>query len=150
MDRIKVVIFEPGKPGKEEFIPNTLYAMQQIVGGYIESLKLTSDTVIICNEEGRLLGLPENRLGIVGTFFIAGDDGGDELISLNDEQVMFLTGKYAAVTVESHSRSDWLHPSPPAQPDNPPVGCADSPLYTRGPLAGTVSELEGTEQEVKA
>ena len=99
MERIRVVIFEPGKPGREEFIPNTLRAMQQVVGGYIESAHLTEELVIICNEEGRLLGLPDNQFGIRGTFFIAGDDGGEELISLSDDAVMFLTGQYVAVTV---------------------------------------------------
>ena len=86
MERIRVVIFEPGKPGREEFIPNTLRAMQQVVGGHIESVHLTRELVCICNEEGRLLGLPENRCGICGTFFVAQDDGGEELASLTREQ----------------------------------------------------------------
>lgn len=42
-------------------------------------------------EEGRLLGLPENRFGICGTFFVAGDDGGEDFVSLSREQVEFLT-----------------------------------------------------------
>lgn len=33
MDRIKVVIFEPGKPGRIDFIPNKLKNMQRVVGG---------------------------------------------------------------------------------------------------------------------
>ena len=86
MDRIKVVIFEPGKPGRIDFIPNKLKNMQRVVGGYIESAHLTRELVCICNEEGRLLGLPENRCGICGTFFVAQDDGGEELASLTREQ----------------------------------------------------------------
>ena len=86
MDRIKVVIFEPGKPGRIDFIPNKLKNMQRVVGGYIESVHLTRELVFICNEEGRLLGLPENRCGICGTFFVAQDDGGEELASLTREQ----------------------------------------------------------------
>lgn len=86
MDRIKVVIFEPGKPGRIDFIQNKLKNMQRVVGGYIESVHLTRELVCICNEEGRLLGLPENRRGICGTFFVAQDDGGEELASLTREQ----------------------------------------------------------------
>ena len=38
---------------------------------------LTEEKVIVCNEEGRLLGLPENRMGIRGTFIVLGrgEDG---------------------------------------------------------------------------
>lgn len=91
MDRIKVVIFEPGKAGRVDYIPNKLKNMQRVVGGHIESVHLTRDMVIICNEEGRLKGLPENRFGICGTFFVAGDDGGEDFVSLSREQVEILT-----------------------------------------------------------
>lgn len=90
MDRIKVVIFEPGKQGRVDYIPNKLKNMQRVVGGYIESFHLNRELVCICNEEGRLQGLPENRLGICGTFFIARDDGGEKLASLSRDQVNFL------------------------------------------------------------
>ena len=39
-------------------LPNTLKALQQAVGGYIEVVPLTEQLCVICNEESKLLGLP--------------------------------------------------------------------------------------------
>ena len=39
-------------------LPNTLKALQQAVGGYIEVVPLTEQLCVICNEEGKLIGLP--------------------------------------------------------------------------------------------
>ena len=65
--------------------------MQTIVGGDIEEIGLDDHTVLVCNEEGKLMNLQANRrVGrdvIAGTFFIAGDDGSEDLVSLTDEQV---------------------------------------------------------------
>lgn len=40
-------------------IANDLKALQEYVGGYIEVVPLTEQLALICNEEGKLLGLPE-------------------------------------------------------------------------------------------
>lgn len=60
-------------------IPNTLEALQAEVGGYIEAVTLDAETVIICNEEGRLLGLEPNitinEYPFVGTILVVGVDG---------------------------------------------------------------------------
>lgn len=59
--QITVIKKEPGKA--PEIIPlfeNSLSAFQNAVGGYIETVTFTTDFCIICNEEGRLLGLPYN------------------------------------------------------------------------------------------
>lgn len=74
---IKVYVKEPGKPLEARKIPNTLEAMQQTVGGYIETFTVATDLVIVCNEEGRLIGLPYNctisgGVDFVGTIFFAG------------------------------------------------------------------------------
>ena len=73
---ITVLKVEPGKSPETVTMPNTLDAMQKMVGGYIEVLPL-SDVSLVCNEDGKLMGLEGNRrLGndiIVGTFFLAGD-----------------------------------------------------------------------------
>lgn len=106
MNRIKVVIFEPGKPGRIDYIPNKLQNMQRVVGGHIETVHLCRDAVIVCNEEGRLQGLPENRLGICGTFFVARDDGGEELVSLTREQADFLTGQFVACMAETEPHGE--------------------------------------------
>jgi len=78
---VRVVIFEPDKPGRITEINNTLKDMQEIVGGYIETITLAGSTVIVCNEEGITLELPENRLGIYGTFFICRVKG-DKFVGL--------------------------------------------------------------------
>lgn len=90
-DSIRVVIVEAGKLPITQYIGNDLKSMQEVVGGYIEEVMLDDGTVLICNEEGKLRGLkPNRRVGndiIVGTFFIAGDDGSEDLVSLTDEQI---------------------------------------------------------------
>lgn len=77
MDKtIEVIIKEPGKAPYKKEISNKLYDLQKEVGGFIETVTIGSNLVIICNEEGRLIGLPYNctLLGIdfVGTIIIAG------------------------------------------------------------------------------
>ena len=42
-------------------IPNTLEALQAEVGGYIETVRLTTELLLIINEEGRLMDMPENQ-----------------------------------------------------------------------------------------
>lgn len=82
---ITVLKVEPGKSPETVTMPNTLDAMQKMVGGYIEVLPL-SDVCLVCNEDGKLMGLEGNRrLGndiIVGTFFLAGDTQSGDLCSL--------------------------------------------------------------------
>ena len=66
------------KPGCEPElidIDNTLAALQQEVGGNIETVSI-ADVVIVCNEEGRLCGLPYNcrfvGVDFVGTILVVG------------------------------------------------------------------------------
>ena len=68
---------------RDGIIPNTLEALQEQVGGYIETVQLVrGHAVMIVNEEGRLLHLTANPLasaiagvGIVGPALIVGVDG---------------------------------------------------------------------------
>ena len=94
--KITVVVVEPGKKPYVETIPASLKGMQDKVGGYIEAIYPFEEHVaIICNEEGKINGMPLNRalsnkeLGvydiIAGTFFIA-DCSGDSFGSLSEEQ----------------------------------------------------------------
>lgn len=66
-------------------ITPTLKNMQKIVGGYIETVKVMHDAVIVCNEEGRIKGLADNHSifldHFVGDVFICGCHG-DNLDSL--------------------------------------------------------------------
>lgn len=80
---MKVLVIESGKQPVVKEIGNTLKDMQRMVGGYIQAYYPWMDEVaIICNDEGKIMGLPLNRsiFGehgelvdiIAGTFFICG------------------------------------------------------------------------------
>lgn len=61
-NEITVLLVEPGKYPREIKIENTLKAMQETVGGYIEEYMPFDDEVaIICNEEGKMNGAELNR-----------------------------------------------------------------------------------------
>lgn len=96
-----VLIVEPGQAPVPVAIKNELAELQSIVGGYIEVTQPFADNIaVICNEEGKLLGLPANRSfydfrgvlrdTIVGTFVIAGI-AGDEFCSLSPAQILRYT-----------------------------------------------------------
>ena len=72
---MRILVVEPGKQPEEREIDGSLESMQQIVGGLIQAIYPFDDTVaLICNDEGKLLGLPWNRVVgydiIAGTFFL--------------------------------------------------------------------------------
>ena len=76
----------------EKVIKNKLEEKQKIVNGLIEYVSLDNNALLVCNEEGIILGHEPNRiLGrdiIAGTFFIVGDKPGTgEDISLNESQI---------------------------------------------------------------
>lgn len=97
-EQIRVLKVEPGRPPEEVTIPNTLEALQSAVSGYIEALDLDSDAVLLCNEEGKLLGLPANRRvngdTIAGTFLIVGSADGD-FCSLSEEDMAYYDREFA-------------------------------------------------------
>jgi hypothetical protein len=84
--QILAVVKEPGFPPRvEPLFENSLVAFQAFVGGYIETLTISSDLVLIVNEEGRLRGLPFSctvcGLDLVGPVVAVGVKG-DEFTSL--------------------------------------------------------------------
>lgn len=85
------MIVEPGKSPRSAAIPNNLDSLQAVVGGMIEMIDLDEKTCLVCNEEGKLLGLPGNRkVGddiIAGTFFLCGMNEDGNTISLTDKQL---------------------------------------------------------------
>lgn len=93
---MKVLVVEPQKPCRVQEI-ESLADMQQLVGGDIEAVYPFQELVaVVCNADGKLLGLPMNRplldkdylpYDIIrGTFFVAGL-GQEDFISLTDEQI---------------------------------------------------------------
>lgn len=55
---MKAIRKKPGCEPEIVEVENTLEALQQEVGGYIETVTVASDTAIICNAEGRIFDLP--------------------------------------------------------------------------------------------
>lgn len=94
----KFLVIAPGKEPEAVTDVLTLERMQNIVGGYIEAIyPFEDEAALICNEEGKLIGLKPNRALhdyagnvydiVFGTFMIVGltdeDFGG-----LSDSQIM--------------------------------------------------------------
>ena len=97
MEKLTVLVLEPEKAPYTKEIEDTLAALQQAVGGYIEATyPFKDDVALICNEEGKLNGLPFNRALrdedgkiydiVAGTFLIAGLRE-DNFGSLSSEQI---------------------------------------------------------------
>lgn len=88
---IKVLMVEPMKEPYPAEVENTLEGLQRAVGGYIETVYLEDCAVLVCNEEGKLLGLPGNRsLGndiIAGAFFVAGSNDDGDFVSLAEDKI---------------------------------------------------------------
>lgn len=55
---MRVIYKAPGCAPEPRDIPNTLEDLQATVGGYIETVTIASDAVIICNEEGDFMDSP--------------------------------------------------------------------------------------------
>lgn len=84
--KIRAIVKRPDeKYGHVTNISCTLKNLQRIVGGPIECVPCGVNAVIICNEEGKLRGLPRNFImgelpfidRIVGEIAVVGVDGED-------------------------------------------------------------------------
>ena len=61
-EKLEVLRIRPMKTPERIFITDSLEDLQKAVGGYIEQFSnFDDDAVIVCNEEGKLRGLPLNR-----------------------------------------------------------------------------------------
>ena len=109
MKKLRVLICEAGKAPRVAEIEDTLKAKQEIVGGYIECIYLNDDVIMVCNEEGKLIGLPYNRplftpngefYDIVcGDCFIVGNDG-EDFRSLTDAEIEEWNELYSMIYFE--------------------------------------------------
>ena len=94
MDQLRGLLVKPNKLPEEITFDNSLEKKQELVEGYIEYAYSDDfpDVAFICNEEGKINGLPYNR--DIGHDIIAGnliiissnvEDGED--VSLSDKQI---------------------------------------------------------------
>lgn len=98
---MKVLVIEPMEKPVAKEIDSSLEAMQEIVDGYIQALFPFDEPVaLICNEEGKLHGLPLNRAlrddagnvydVISGTFFLcSAPPDSESFCSLSDSQIEY-------------------------------------------------------------
>lgn len=83
LNELEVLLVEPGQYAKMTTIEAGLSSMQEIVGGYIQTVNYFDEPVtLVCNEEGKINGSELNRAIkddngkivdiIAGTFFVCG------------------------------------------------------------------------------
>ena len=94
---IKVLKVEPKKLPEVCELENELEALQKAVSigadytGLIEILYVNERICILCNEEGKLIGLEPNRRIrndiLCGVFYVTGQDREGNLTSLSDDEI---------------------------------------------------------------
>ena len=101
---ITVLMVEPGKHPKVTTLKDDLNSLQKAVSigseyqGLIEFVSLGNGDCIMCNEEGKLIGLEGNRrLGndiLVGVFYIMSENEDGELLSLTERKIKHYTNVF--------------------------------------------------------
>lgn len=94
-DKLRILVKRVGHPFEVQEIDHTLEAIQGLVGGYIEVAPyLPHPYVIVCNGEGKLIGLTPNFHfegdTICGDAFITKVDG-EDFASLDDLDIKILS-----------------------------------------------------------
>ena len=97
---MKVLLVEPNADPRIIEIDGSLASMQELVGGLIEAIyPFNAPVALICNDEGKLAGLPQNRPlkhpetgevydAVYGTFFLcSAPTDSENFESLSDEQI---------------------------------------------------------------
>lgn len=97
-EAIECIYVAPGERARELIVGKSLAPLQNALGGYIECFYPFEDQVgIVCNEEGKLEGLPLNRAFrdddgsiidiVAGNYVIVGLSEDDDFCSLSDQQL---------------------------------------------------------------
>ncbi len=115
---MRILLVEPGKVPQPTEIGDSLEAMQAVVGGAIQAVYPFEEPVaLICNDEGKYLGLPLNRVlrldtgeiydVIAGTFFLcAAPPDRVHFASLTEEQIARYSERFRAIELFPEVRHD--------------------------------------------
>lgn len=115
---MRILLVEPGKAPRPTEIGDSLESMQAVVGGSIQAVYPFEEPVaLVCNEEGKCLGLPLNRAlrldtgeiydVIAGTFFLcAAPPDSDRFTSLTEEQIARYAEWFRAIKLFPEVRHD--------------------------------------------
>lgn len=104
---IKVLKVAPCEIPVVQILENDLTALQNAVSvdadycSLIEVIDLDERTCLICNEEGKLIGLePNRRFGddiLCGVFYVVGQDMRGNFISLSEKQIAQYSKMFANI-----------------------------------------------------
>lgn len=115
---MRILLVEPGKAPRLTEIGDSLESMQAVVGGSIQAVYPFEEPVaLVCNEEGKCLGLPLNRVlqldsgeiydVIAGAFFLcAAPPDSDRFTSLTEEQITRYAERFRAIELFPEVRHD--------------------------------------------
>ena len=101
---IIALMVEPGKHPRVTKLKDDLDSLQKAVSigadyqGLIEFVSLRNGDCIMCNEEGKLIGLEGNRrFGddiLVGVFYIMSENEDGDLVSLSERKIKHYTNVF--------------------------------------------------------
>ena len=115
---MRILLVEPGKAPRPTEIGDGLESMQAVVGGSVQAVCPFEEAVaVVCNEEGKCLGLPLNRAlrletgeiydVIAGTFFLcAAPPASARFASLTEEQIARYSERFRAIELFPEVRHD--------------------------------------------
>ncbi len=120
---IRVVLVKPRERSEEHFIPNTLEALQDLVGGDLELLPAPMLRVfsaigmhLYVHENGVALGLERNFATetdvVLGPAIVSAMDADGAEIGLSADEAAFAVGYFDGVFARSGIRPRVLEPGP--------------------------------------
>ncbi|MFR0898133.1 MAG: DUF3846 domain-containing protein [Anaerobutyricum sp.] len=90
---MKILAVRTGEPPEIIDIEHSLDAESEFVGGYIQTIFLSHTAILVCNDDGKIIGLKPNRVipgdFIAGDFFVVGFDGRDDFCDISDSDAAF-------------------------------------------------------------
>ena len=90
-EKIDILLFKTDGSYEETTVLNKLNEIQKLVDGYIETVTISNEIILICDEEGRIKNKRSNpRLrDICGDFILCGVDG-ENFRSLTEKEKYIL------------------------------------------------------------